>query len=98
MYGHDDFDADAATSALVVPAAAAGAAGAAVTAEERQLQLDFHALLADYVVGRRRVEDHPDAEQRCVVWVCGCGCGLTWVCGCLSFSLSLCVMFGWLAG
>ena len=47
---------------------------AAVTAEERRLQLDFHALLADYVGGRRRGEDHPDGEQRCVVWV-GVGVG-----------------------
>lgn len=37
-----------------------------VSAEERQLQLDFHTLLADYVVGRRQVERHPDAEQRYV--------------------------------
>lgn len=44
----------------------AAAAASVVAAEERQLQLDFHALLADYIVGRRRVEGHPDAEQRCV--------------------------------
>lgn len=42
-----------------------------VSAEERQLQLDFHAMLADYVVGRRQVERHPDAEQRCVVGIDG---------------------------
>jgi hypothetical protein len=63
-------------------------ADASVSAEERQLQLDFHALLADYVVGRRRVEGHPDAEQRCVcvcVWACACVCvrvvGCECVCG-----------------
>lgn len=61
------------------PATAGAAAGGAsvVTAEERQLQLDFHALLADYIVGRRRVEAHPDAEQRyggvCFVGVGGGG-------------------------
>ena len=71
MYGHDDFDAGAATSALVVPAAAAGAA---VTAEERQLQLDFHALRADYVGARRGVEDPPEGEQGCGVGV-GVGVG-----------------------
>lgn len=62
-YHHDHQDQLAVVAASTAPVAVAGAA---VPAEERQLQLDFHALLAHYIVGRRRVEAHPDAEQRCV--------------------------------
>lgn len=81
-YGNDDHDNDPHQLSLPMaaggpglPSAAAAASQSVVTAEERQLQLDFHALLADYIVGRRRVEGHPDAEQRCV---CGGIEGVVW--------------------
>lgn len=61
------YDGDAAGGALGgMAVASSSSSSSVVSAEERQLQLDFHALLADYVVGRRKVERHPDAEQR---WV-----------------------------